>query len=221
MEIFHVDILRLIFAGLAMWSILIVAEGLKRLGYVHGEYARKLIHISVGVFLAALPLFANRREIVLINISLLIGMIVLVGFFHLFSSIEDVPRWTLGHFLYPIGIIFVIVFFKDPIVYSFSVLVLALSDGFAAVVGKWHGKKYYHAIGGVKTYLGSLTFFLITLVLLLIFTFTQAELSATTLSMAVGGAAVLAGIEGSLGAGFDNLVIPFFAALVLQGISQI
>ncbi len=215
--IFHVNIIDLVFAILVMWVILLVAEAMKRFGLVHGEYARKLIHISVGLFLATLPLYMNRREIVLINISLFIGLILLSGILHLFKSIEDVPRWTLGHFLYPIGIIAVTVIFKDPVVYSFAVLVLALSDGLAAVFGKWRGKRRYRALGGYKTFYGSTVFFIVTLVLMSTFVLVG-DVTQFRLAAVIAGSLFLTGVEGAFAGGFDNLFVPVVAAALLNSL---
>jgi len=213
--LFHVNLLHLVFISSALWAILVTVEGCERMGWIHGEVARKAIHVSVGLLLASLPLFMNRREIFAINVGFLVGIVVLSGLLHIFRSIEDVPRWTIGQYLYPFGIIIVTLFFKDLIVYSFSVLVLALADGFAALIGQTYGEKSYRTLGGAKTFLGSFTFFSITLSLLLVYVFTQAGVSQLNVSIAVAGTLFLTIVEGIFGAGFDNLVLPLATALVL------
>ena len=214
----HINLLDLLFASLVMWVILITAEGAKRLGWVHGENARKLIHISVGIFLATLPLYMNRREIVAINFSLFAGLLLFSGLWHLFQSIEDVPRWTLGHFLYPLSIIIVTVIFRDQVVYAFAVLELALADGLAAVFGSWRGLKRYRSLGGYKTYFGSLVFFLITLVLVGIFISMRVGISPETILIWLLISSFMTAVEGGFAGGFDNLFVPLVMAALLNAL---
>jgi len=125
--IYGISIIDLFFVTVALWTILITVEGLRKIGWLHGEYARKAIHVSVGVLLATLPVFMNRREIFVVIFGFLVGIILFSGILHLFKAIEDVPRWTWGQFLYPIGILVVILLVRDKVIYSFAVLELAFA----------------------------------------------------------------------------------------------
>lgn len=216
--IYGVSILNLIFVLLSFWVVYLVVEAGRSQGYIKGEAARKAIHIGVGIILATLPTFMLRREIVLVNVSFLVGMIVLSGMLHLFTAYEDVKRWTIGQYLYPIGVVLVTIFFKDPLVYSFSVLVLAFADGFAALVGQWHGGKTYHIPGGEKTLFGSLTFFAVTATIFSIYVVTHTEPTLASWVMVPTGAAFVTAVEGLISRGFDNLFIPLSAALILHAL---
>src|SRR3989338_652451 len=151
--LFGLNLLVLAFASLGLWVILLVTESAKRAHLIGGEVARKTIHVLSGFLLAVLPTFATRREIVAINLIFFAGVVFFVGILHRFSAIQDVKRWSIGQFLYPLGVLIMAVFIRDPVIYSFAVLELALADGFAAIIGKLYGKKSYQFFGARKTLL--------------------------------------------------------------------
>lgn len=99
----------------------------------------------------------------------------------------------------------------------YGILVMAISDGLASVIGQKYGKKTYSLFKSKKSYLGSfvflLTSFFIGYVLLVTLTGTSyIDLIIISLACAV----VLTAAEGSLSYGLDNLVISPFSALLLQ-----
>lgn len=216
MTFFHVNLLSIAFVLLAMWSIYLVVEVLRRSNILKGELARKSIHIGVGILFASLPLFMNRREIFATAAIFFLAMVILSGVLKLFSAYEDVSRWTIGQFLYPVGIMAVLFMFSDLHIYTFAVLILALADAAAALVGTKFGDIHYHFFGGNKTIAGSLAFFTVTLSLLTIFTFSFGTVTPLVLIMIPVSAWFLTGVEAVFAGGFDNLAIPVFAALILN-----
>jgi phytol kinase len=136
----------------------------------------------------------------------------------MFHRYEDVGRWTIGQFLYPLSLMLVVLFFRDLTVYSFAVLVLALSDGFAAVIGKTFGRRKYYVPGGYKTFIGSMTFFLITFTLLCVYLILETNAGVIALIPAVVYAAFLTIVEGGIAGGFDNLAVPLVTAVLLSTI---
>jgi dolichol kinase len=134
-----------------------------------------------------------------------------------FKAYEDVDRWTIGQFLYPLSIIMAAFIFEDALVFSFAVLQLALADGFAALIGKAYGQKYTYKIpGGEKTLVGSATFFLITLVLLVVYASMESDFTPLLGLIILGGAFTLTFVEGIIAAGFDNLALPVLMGIILQ-----
>lgn len=216
MEILGVSPLNIIFALLAMWTVYVVVEVLRRADILRGELARKSIHIGIGLVFAALPLFMNRREIFLIAAIFFVAMVLLSGMFKLFTAYEDVSRWTIGQFLYPLGIMFVVLLFDDLKIFSFSVLILALADAAAALVGTRFGEMHYHFFGGDKTIAGSLAFFTITLTIITIYVFSFGAVTPLALVMIPVSAYFLTAVEALIAGGFDNLAIPIFAAMILN-----
>lgn len=237
----RINFLNLGFVALALWAIYVTVEGLRHLGWLKGEYGRKAIHISTGILLASLPTFMSRTEIAVVNASFFLGLvgislflryvvshkvfqgdkmpIVLLPVVKLLKSIrayEHVGRWSIGQFLYPLSLLLVVFMFEDPIIYAFAVLELALADGLAAVFGQLLGKKRYYIPGGYKTWVGSTAFFAVSVTLLSTYVLINHSLSVDSLILIVGGSMILTFIEGIISAGFDNLAVPFFMALLLQ-----
>ncbi len=230
--------LGLINLGLAMvvaFGIYVIVDGLSRIGKVKGEYSRKAIHITLGIFVATFPIFLNRTEIFVFHGMFFVGLVCLslisefikshkralnnrAGAFlaEIFNRYEDVKRWTIGQFLFPLSLLFVVLLYDNMMIYSFSVLMLALADGFAAVIGKAFGKKRYYVPGGYKTYIGSLTFFLIAFTLLGIYVLIATDASLWALIPAAVYAAFLTISEGAIAGGFDNIAVPILTAILLN-----
>ncbi|MCA9331010.1 phosphatidate cytidylyltransferase, partial [Candidatus Saccharibacteria bacterium] len=135
---------------------------------------------------------------------------------HLFPSIHGVRRLTLGEIYYPLSLAIVAWRFPDPTIYSYAILVLALSDGFAAVIGMHVGKHFYRVLGGQKSIEGSATCWVITLVL------TAATLAMTGQALpalivaSLGSATTITATEAILTGGLDNLALPLIAAILLS-----
>lgn len=233
----RLDLFDLFLAALGAASIYAAVDGMARLGRVSGEYGRKAIHITVGIFAATFPIFLTRTEIFVFHGMFFVGLVVLsmvsdvvrtrpearrfkAGrlLAEMFERYEDVSRWTIGQFLYPLSLMLVVLFYDDLLIYSFSVLMLALADGFAAVIGKPFGKKLYYVPGGFKSYIGSATFFLIALTLMSLFLIIETEAGNIALVPAFAYAAFLTIVEGSIAGGFDNLAVPLMTAVLLNTI---
>ncbi len=219
MVIYGVNILSIVFVLLMMWSIYLVVEVMRRHDIVRGELARKSIHIGIGLLFAFMPLFMNRREMFATAALFFVAMVVLSGFLKLFSAYEDVSRWTIGQFLYPLGVMLIIYFFEDTKIYSFSVLILALADAAAAIAGHYFGVLHYHILGGNKTILGSVAFFTVSLTIITVYVFSFTEVTLLALIMIPVSAWFLTGVEAVLAGGFDNLAIPVLSALILSAFS--
>ena len=233
----RLDLLNLAAAILIAGSIYAVIDLIARLGKIHGEFGRKAIHIWVGVFAASLPVFMNRLEIFVFHGLFFVAIVVLsltaelvrtqpwagkfwVGQFlaSMFDRYEDVSRWTVGQFLYPLSLMLVVLFYDDLLIYSFAVLVLALADGFAAVIGKLFGIKKFFVPGGSKSLIGSATFFLVTFTLMCMFMIIETDAGVLALLPAFAFAAVLTFTEAMIAGGFDNLAIPLLTAVLLNTI---
>jgi len=63
-----------------------------------------------------------------------------------------------------------------------------------------------------------LTYFLITLTLLIMFVSIEAQFTLATIGLVLVGAMVMTMVEGIIAGGFDNLAIPILMAVVLQSL---
>jgi dolichol kinase len=104
-----------------------------------------------------------------------------------------------------------IVLWSHPAAFSYAALVLAFADPAASVVGQRWTSPTWSIPGGRKSLFGSLTFFAVAVAVATAFAWGAG--SGTMLAVA-GIAAVLTGIEASLGFGLDNLFIPVVAGFL-------
>jgi phytol kinase len=184
--------------------------------HIPKELSRKFTHIVAGTFAAFLPLFMTFHQIALLSF-LFIPSMLFSKRKNIFSSIHEVDRQTYGEVYFAISIFLTALFFPHRELYMYGVLVMALSDACANIVGQKYGHKKYEFWGAKKSYAGSLAFFVMTFIIgsVILITLTSLSLSETlAISFWVG--LVLTFIEGSLSKGLDNLILPVAAALLLN-----
>lgn len=196
--------------GLLFGSVELVTKHFK----INKENSRKVVHIAAGVSAACLPLFMTFDEV--IWLSLLFVPIMLVSKRrNIFSSIHQVKRLTYGEVYFPLAIFLTALLFPHKAIYVYGLLVMALSDGFASVVGQRYGKQKYIIGRSQKSYIGSATFFLISVLVGLC---VLAALGANHWQaglIGTGCALVLTLVEGVLPFGTDNLVLPPLASFLI------
>ncbi len=209
------EAMEIVFVGFILGVVLILVELISRRGVLHPEIARKSIHITAGLIMVVLPIFMDRPQILLTNVIFLLGVLVLTGWLHIFKAVHSVKRWTIGEFLYPPSGVLVVLLFDDLRVYSVSILVLLVSDSLAGLVGRKYGGEGFRVWRGQKSALGSLTFFLSTLIILAGFTvLTLGSPTATIWLMVIFGSVLLTAVEAISGGGIDNLTVPLATAVI-------
>jgi phytol kinase len=213
-----INLVVLFFSSLVVWLIVLITEIMQRARLIRGENARKAIHILAGFFIALMPTFASRKEIVIFSLMFFVAVLLFDGYLHRFSSMRDIRRWSLGQYLYPLAVILTAMLFANSVVFSFSILTLALADGFAAVIGHRFGRRHYHVLGADKTLLGSTVFCLVTLTIMIIYMQSYGITDSLSIILSVTGAFSLTVVEGSIGAGLDNLFIPPVMGLLLMSL---
>jgi phytol kinase len=133
--------------------------------------------------------------------------------FNIFKSIHTVKRDSLGEIYFAISVGLITFINPSHLVYTIALLNMSLADGLAALVGTYYGmNRKYKVYGRTKTVLGSLTFFVVALVLILIF------IDKTGHLFGLGYLALAAGltlIENISPMGMDNLLVPLVTALFL------
>jgi len=179
---------------------------------------RKFTHISAGALIFFFPFFFTKNNSVLIlsNVFFLVLLISMTS--NKLSSIHDINESNVGAIIYPIIIYVMFVIDHNPAhFYQIPILILCLSDGFAGAIGKEWGKHYYSYLGWKKTFEGSLTFFLITLGIMIVFAL-KLPLKFYLLPVVAIPlyAFILTIIEALTPYGFDNYTVPFFAYWLLR-----
>jgi len=195
-------------------AILGTADWLHRRWHVEDESARKFAHVTSGLVAAVLPAFMSFAAIAVLA-ALFIPFMLVTRRYGIFPAVHRAERSTLGELYFPIGVLLVAVLFPEPAAYTYGVLVMAVSDAAAGLIGKRFGHRTYRIFGALKTYVGSCVFFASTLVITCgVLAFGEPSASLFFLT-AVSISLLLTLVEGSLGGGLDNVVLPGAAAGLL------
>ena len=196
---------------------------LRRTTSLSAETIRKLFHLGGGATALALPwLFDSLWPVALLaGISALLFLALRVvprlregpG-----QVLQSVTRQSIGEFSFLLGVLAIFaIAFDDVVIYSIGILVLAVADTAAALVGVFYGQHAYVVPGGKKSGEGSsaflLTAFLCTHVPLLLFTETG---RLESLLIAFNAAVLLMLAEADAARGIDNFILPVLVVVLLE-----
>ena len=202
-----------VLAVAVIFFVLVLAELMWRRRTWHPEYARKLVHISVGTFVAFWPLFLSPLEIVVLSLA----FVAVVGasyFFGVFKAIHSVQRPTWGEVFFALAVGFLAVIAHNGWFYMIALLHMSLADGLAAIVGTKFGRTTrYYVFGHEKSIVGTLTFIVISALIFLIF-FAVTAYSVALWFIPITIAAAI--IENIAVEGLDNLLVPLLVAVALN-----
>jgi len=206
----------------------LLAEGMRRAGWVSGGTARKGIHVGVGLWIVpTVLLFADWRAAVVPPLTFAVGNF-LVHRFRLSPEMDEDPT-NFGTVFFPISFALLLALFFRPgpagdasYAAVAGLLCLALGDAAAAVVGKRYGTRRYFAFGHARTMEGSFAMFLVSGAAVAGVLVAMAGFGwhpALAFGLVTGTAA--AGIEAFCPYGSDNLFVPVGVAGVLYGLVEI
>ncbi len=207
----------LILTVLAIFVLLVINELWWRKRHTHNEFSRKFIHITVGSFVAFWPFFLEWDQIKLLSIAFIVVVLVSKQL-KIFQAIHSVQRPTHGELLFAAAVGALALISQNEWIYMAAVLQMSLADGMAAIVGTRFGNQTkYMVFGHTKSIYGTVTFLVISIAILLVFTaFSGIILS---LPIIVGIALVASLIENVSVEGIDNLLVPVFVAAALHALS--
>jgi phytol kinase len=208
--------MKLLITILAIFIFLILNEIYFRISKEHSENNRKLVHIVVGSFAALWPFFLSWTYIEFLSIAFFVT-ILLSKKFNIFSSIHSVKRITWGEAYFAVAIGLVAVITDNKWIFMASILQLSFADGLAAVMGSRYGKKNsYKVVGQNKSFVGSITFFIISLLIFAVYITTAPMVEWSAIFIAISF--VLTLFENISVYGLDNLIVPLVTALVLKSL---
>jgi len=207
-----------LWAGLAILLIVVISEYLGRTGTLRGEAARKLVHIVGGVFIAFWPFFMSFKTIELLSLAAVVA-VAAVRYLKLFGSLHDVERKSAGDVMFALGALASAVIAQDKWIFAAAILELSLADGLAAIVGtRFKSKQLLHIKGERRTLVGTLTFFIVSLLILAWLT-VVAPSGLHDLVIYIPWLAIQAtAVEFVSIWGTDNILVPSLMALVLRGL---
>lgn len=147
-----------------VFTLIGLAELLRRRRGYSNDFTRKIIHIGVGLLSWALPfLFTNPWPFIFACFSFAI-LNLLDWRFGFFQAMASNNRQNLGTVYFPLAAAATAyVFWDTPPLMVAALMPLTLGDGLAPVIGKLYGKHAYTIRGNRRTIEGSLGFFAATL----------------------------------------------------------
>lgn len=194
-------------------AILLFAEWGWRRHWLSGEIGRKFVHITVGTFVAFWPFFMGWSEIRLLSLSFFVVVLIAMRL-KIFRAIGSVQRPTYGELFFALSVGALTIITNVDSIYAVAILMMALADGFAAIIGTRYGRENkYHLFSRTKSWAGTATFFVISLGLLIGYSlFSNAGLAWEYVLAAAVGATI---IENLAALGFDNLLVPVGVGILL------
>lgn len=201
-------------AALVGLATLLVAEYGWHKGWWHGEGARKLAHMLIGIQVAIWPLYLDWFEIRLISIGLAFGFIVSMRL-RWFRSIGSVSRLSYGEVLFALMIGALTLVTQSDAIYAAAMLHLSIADGAAALMGLRFGRTTtYRVFGHTKSLVGSLSFFVASLGILVAYAvIVPGGLPFHIIALGALGATLLENL-GILG--LDNIFVPAYVVWLLS-----
>lgn len=180
----------------------------------HTELSRKFIHVTVGSLVAFWPFWFSWQQIEILS-ALFLVVLVISKLLGVFQAIHSVQRPTWGEFFFAISVGGVPLLTHNRWIYVAALLQMALADGLAAIVGVTYGNgQAYTVFRHKKTLLGTATFFLVSLTILIV----SCHLGHVSLSVPqlLGVSALVTVLENLGIAGLDNLFVPVAVTLLLK-----
>ncbi|VXD10365.1 Phosphatidate cytidylyltransferase [Planktothrix serta PCC 8927] len=204
--------------------ILVVAEGLNRIFSVSPEISRKIVHIGTGNVIL-LAWWLNIPAWVGITASVISGIIAIISYqTPILPSINSVGRKSLGTFFYAVSIGILIGWFwtiQQPQYAALGILVMTWGDGLAAVIGQQWGQHKYRVFGSQKSWEGSLTMLLVSLIISSAILLTVQGNHQLTWIVSIAVAIVATGLETFSKYGIDNLTVPLSSASLAFFLNQV
>ncbi len=216
-------IIKLILALAPVGIVLILSEILWRKKIIKGESARKFIHILGGCWMAFWPLYLPFDGIFVLG-CIALTLLIYSRITRLFHAIYAVKRRTYGDILFAVAIIACSFFAKADWIFIVSILFLSLADGGAALFGRtWGVKNQYFVFRKKvlkKSIIGTLAFIVLAYTSIIIGWFIGGEevMSRNTTLTFVSLPLLATAFENSMPFGFDNIVTPITATLILNSL---
>ena len=196
--------------AILIWMAMVTAGAVlcRRLRPNQRELSRKIVHIGTG---AVVPLawFFEIPFVVALPVAAVITVVTTINHqWRFIPAVEDVDRNSYGTIAYGVAITTLLLLFwpgrADAV--SAGVLVMALGDGLAGLIGRNVDSPKWVLFGQTKSSVGTMTMAVVSgLVLIGLAQWSGADLS---LPAALGMVAMATGLEQLSWGGLDNLSVP-------------
>jgi phytol kinase len=202
-------VLVLLAASMAVLSIRECRTGLST------EAVRKFLHVEMGLVALAFPwLFAEAWPVLVLALAAVawFGMLYASSWLdaRFGRALHGAGRDSRGAVWFTCGVCLTyLTSAAEPVYYCIAILVLALADTAAALIGRRFGSSCRMPGGAHKSPAGSFAFFVVAFTVVLVGLHVAADIGfVEALGTAFLVAAVTTTLEAILGDGLDNLCIP-------------
>lgn len=183
------------------------------------ELTRKLVHFGTGLLTLLFPILLSNHWYVLFLCTSFLIILILSLKFNLLKSINQIDRQSFGSILYPISVYILFIFYdyQNELIYFYlPVLVLAICDPIAALVGKTWPIGKYKLFKETKTIMGSSAFLFSAIIInMLLFYYFGFIISGQLILLTCIISLIATMVEAISQKGFDNLFIPVIVGIVM------
>jgi phytol kinase len=187
------------------------------------ELVRKLFHISGGAVGLVLPWLFDSIAPVLVLAALVAAAFLAMRFVHglrhgVGQVLFGVERQTIGELCFLVSMCLLFWFARgNKLLYSVPLLMLALADTSAALIGEQYGKRPLHMSGDRKSLEGVTAFFLTAFFCVHVPVLLWGETGRLeSLLIGVNSSIMVMMAEAAAWWGMDNLIIPIWGYMVLK-----
>lgn len=205
-----------VWLGASFLILFAVAEWLYYKRSWDAEHTRKVVHIGTGLLTLLFPVFLHHSGWVLLLCGSFALILLLSIRLNLLPSINKVERVTVGSLCYPLAVYTAFlanVWHGQSAYFYVPILIMALSDPAAALVGKRFPLYAYRIMGQTKSLGGNLAFFLTALLVLVAVGALTSYHNSWQGGLLMAAVATLA--EAVSTKGWDNVTIPWSVLLVM------
>ena len=153
---------------LYLFAIFLISIVFKKFNKDSREIVRKIIHIGIGP-LIPIAQYLNIDQNSALIFTGIVSLMVLINYkYKLFPTIEDVERKSYGTLFYCLSLFILIYFFwdKDPYALIAGFFIMTFGDGLAGLIGKSFKSNSWIFFKQKKSFFGTLTMFLTSLIVL-------------------------------------------------------
>lgn len=198
-------------------SLLLIAEILNRYQQTDSELTRKIVHIGTGNVILLAWWLNITADVILLAVVTASGVAIASYYLPILPSVNSVGRHSLGTLFYAISIGILTTLFWHEGEKQFTaigILIMSYGDGMAALIGQRWGKHKYQFWGNKKSWEGSLTMTLVS-ILVVIFTLgivTTIQGKLLIIALLIGIFATI--LETFSLIGIDNLTVPVICGIL-------
>lgn len=219
------DWLRMLGVLAAMSALLVVLRWYQVRYKPAPELVRKLFHIGGGAVGLSLPWLFDTLTPVLLLAGAVVGTFAALRVVRRLHGgvgqvLHGVKRHSVGEFCY-IASICVLFWLThgDKLLYSVPLLVVALADSSAAIIGEQYGKLQLHMRGDRKSYEGAAAFMLTAFFCVHVPVLLSGQSGRLeSLLVAVGVSVMVMMAEAAAWWGLDNIIIPLWSYMLLKSL---